>query len=362
MRRRLRILCAAAALPVAASAATAAEFAYGAPLGCGQTVREDTTVQNDLNCDETAIKVGAPGITLDLAGHAVNAHSGASILNQGYDNVTIKNGSVGVSNEGIVLQGVSGNVIRDISLSGLQQAIELTGSDHNRIVSNRLESVWIRLQNGSNDNVIRGNTVLNYEGLIWIVNSSRNRVVRNVISDGMETAVHLNTADHSLVSDNDITAINGRGVGLYRSDDNQVSDNTVHGKPNGDNPTEVEGLSVIDSHRNLLRRNSFQDTTTAIHVVSGWANVVRRNLGLVGNGDGFLVDPDAVGTTLLRNWANAFSGDGFDVKSPSTRVGSNTATYNSELGIRAVSGVTDLGGNRAFGNQNAFQCLNVVCQ
>jgi hypothetical protein len=328
---------------------------------CGQTIRENTTLQSDLNCDRSGLKIGAPGITLDLGGHSLTAHSNASILNQGYDNVTIKNGSVGVSNEGIVLQGVSGNVIRDISLSGLQHAIELTGSDHNRIVSNHLLSVWIRLQNGSDDNVIRGNTVLAYEGLIWIVNSSRNRVVKNVISDALETSVNLNTADHSLVSDNDITAINGRGVGLFRSDDNQVSDNTVHGKPNGENPTEVDGVTVTDSHRNLLLRNSFQDTTTAIHVVSGWANELRRNLGLLGNGDGFLVDADAVATTLLRNWGHGFAGDGFDIRAPSSRLGSNTATYNTDLGIRAVAGVTDLGGNKAFGNGNAFQCLNVVC-
>jgi hypothetical protein len=330
------------------------------PVRCGATLRGDTTLQSDLNCDGYGLKIGAPGITVDLAGHSVTGHS-VSILDHGYDNVTIKNGSVGVPNEGMVFEGVNGSVIRDITLYGLQRGIQLTGSDHNWIVGSKLLSVWMTVKNGSDSNVIRGNTLLGYESSIAIANSSRNLVVKNLISSAMETGVILSLADHTLVSDNDITAINGRGVSLNQSDDNEVSDNTVHGRPNGENPIEVTGMSVTQSHRNLLLRNSFQDTTTAIHVVSGWANALRENQGILGVADGFLIDADAVGTTLVGNWAHAFGGDGFDVKSPSTRIGNNTASYNTELGIRAVAGVTDLGGNQAFGNHNAFQCLNVVC-
>jgi len=33
-----------------------------------------------------------------------------------------------------------------------------------------------------------------------------------------------------------------------------------------------------------------------------------------------------------------------------------------EVGIEAVPGVTDGGGNRAHGNGNAAQCLNVACR
>jgi parallel beta-helix repeat protein len=332
------------------------------PVRCGQTIKQDTTVQGDLHCDTRyGIRIGAPGITLDLAGHSVSAHS-VSILNHGYDDVTIKNGSVGVSTTGIDLQGVSGNLIRDVELSGLQRGIYLTGSDNNRIVSNRLLSVWISLQNGSDDNVIRDNTLLAYESFIAIHNSSRNRVLSNVISNGQETGVVLNLADHTLVSENDITAINGGGVGLTESDDNQVSDNVVHGRPNGENPIEVEGVRVTNSHRNLLLRNGFLDNTIAIHVVSGWANTLRRNQALLGVADGFLVDAPAVGTTLQRNFAFGFDDDGFDVESPSTRLGNNTANYNDDLGIEAVPGVTDLGGNEATGNDNPAQCVNVVCQ
>jgi parallel beta-helix repeat protein len=339
------------AVPAAASA-----------VSCGETIRTSATLQSDLRCDGVGLTIGAPGITLDLGGHQLAARSGAAILNPGYDDVTVKNGSVAFSNDGILLQGVSGNVVRDVSLTGLQNGIELTGSDHNRIVSNRLTSVWIRLRDGSDDNVIRGNTVLSYEGLIWIVGSSHNRVVKNVISDAMESSVTLNKADHTLVSDNDITALNGRGVGLSQANDNQVSDNTVHGKPNGENPVDVEGVTVDNSHRNLLLRNTFQDTTTAIHVVSGWANQLRRNQALFGLKDGFLVDPTAVGTILLRNAAFANGDDGFDIQASSSRLGRNGAAYNRGYGIKAVPGVVDLGGNTATNNTGPAQCLNVACK
>ena len=34
---------------------------------------------------------------------------------------------------------------------------------------------------------------------------------------------------------------------------------------------------------------------------------------------------------------------------------------NGDLGIEAVFGVTDGGGNKAFGNGNPLQCTNITC-
>jgi len=334
--------------------------AANAAVSCGATITQDTVLDADLDCDGNGIVIGADGITLDLAGHSVSA-DGSSILNQGHDDVTIENGSVVVDTVGIRLQGVTGNLIRNVSLSGLQNGIEMYDSDANRIVANRLSGVWLRLQNGSDDNVIRANTVLAYEGLIWLVGSSGNRVTANVISNSQETGVVLAQATHTLVSRNDVTAINGGGVSLFESHDNEVASNVVHARPNGANPIDVFGIRVTGSHANLLRRNRFFDTTTAIDVASGWGNELRRNEALNGLQDGFLVEAAAVGTTLLRNYAQNFGDDGIDARSVSTRLGHNTANGNGALGIRAVPGVTDLGGNSATGNGDPAQCLNVAC-
>jgi hypothetical protein len=332
-----------------------------APVRCGATIREDTTLQGDLNCDGIyGIRIGAPGITLDLAGHSITAHS-VSILNRGYDNVTIRNGSVGVDTRGIVLEGVTGNLIRDVSLSGLINGIELTGSDDNRIVANDLLSVGLEIRNGSDGNVIRNNTLRGFEGYLWILNSTRNRVVDNLSRTSRETGIRLVNAAQSLISQNDITAVNGRGVGLSGSSSNTVADNVVHAEPNGSNPVAVEGVTLTDSDTNLILRNTILDATTAVRIVSGAGNEARRNQGLRGLADGFIVESAATGTTLRLNYAFDFGGDGFDVQAPGTRLGDNRADSNGGLGIRAVPGVIDLGGNQAAGNGDPAQCLNVAC-
>jgi len=54
--------------------------------------------------------------------------------------------------------------------------------------------------------------------------------------------------------------------------------------------------------------------------------------------------------------------DGVSVQTPSATVTGNTAFANGQLGIRAVAGVTDGGGNRAIGNCNPAQCSpNIAC-
>jgi parallel beta-helix repeat protein len=331
-----------------------------AAVTCGQTITQSTTLDADLQCDSNyGIVIGAPGITLNLGGHSVDAHS-ASILNEGHANVTIKNGTVVVDTVGIRLRGVTGNLVRNVVLEGLQDGIEVYDSDANRFVGNRFHSVWIRLQDGSDDNVIHDNTLLGYESLIMVNGAARTRVTDNVIRSGMETGVGLYRSNHSLVANNDMSVVLGGGVSLYQSHDNEVSSNVVHGAPSGSSPIDVFGIQVTDSHANLLRRNRFFDTTNAIDVISGWANELRRNEAYTGVKDGYLVEPGAVATTLLGNYVQNFDGDGIDAQAATTRLGDNSATANGGLGIRAVPGVTDLGGNTASGN-GAGQCQNVFC-
>ncbi len=47
---------------------------------------------------------------------------------------------------------------------------------------------------------------------------------------------------------------------------------------------------------------------------------------------------------------------------PGTTIARNKANNNADLGIEAVPGVTDGGGNKASGNGNPAQCVNVQCK
>jgi hypothetical protein len=67
------------------------------------------------------------------------------------------------------------------------------------------------------------------------------------------------------------------------------------------------------------------------------------------------------GTLLEANITTRNGDDGIDVESPATTITANLANDNTDLGIEAVAGVTDGGGNRASGNGNPAQCVGVRC-
>jgi parallel beta-helix repeat protein len=73
------------------------------------------------------------------------------------------------------------------------------------------------------------------------------------------------------------------------------------------------------------------------------------------------VNADATDTLIQRNTANGSGHDGISVDAKATTLIHNTANRNHGLGIEAVFGVTDGGGNHAFGNGNPAQCVNVAC-
>ena len=65
---------------------------------------------------------------------------------------------------------------------------------------------------------------------------------------------------------------------------------------------------------------------------------------------------------MRSNTTDKNGDDGIDVETPTTTLTANAATYNGDLGIEGVEGIIDGGGNRAFGNGNPLQCLNVACR
>ena len=65
---------------------------------------------------------------------------------------------------------------------------------------------------------------------------------------------------------------------------------------------------------------------------------------------------------LKRNVAVGAEDDGFAVRTRRTKLTRNRALRNGDLGIGALGGVIDGGGNRAHGNGNPAQCRNVACK
>ena len=331
---------------------------------CGDTITQNTTLTADLDCQGSdGLVIGAPGIRLDLGGHGISTY-GTAVRNPGYANVTIRNGSIGFDTRGIVLTGATGNTIRDILIEGLVVGIELRDSDDNRIVANRLRSALIAVDSNSDGNVVRENVLTAHEGVIS-VSGSHTRIVRNVVWTGEDTPMavggHYNEVLHN-------TLVAPRSTLLYLSSggDHLIADNeliqyeSIHGNP---------GVEVAGSSGNLFRDNHVDGAPLGIWVESGADNAFRRNVldGEVDltftrtEPDGFRVESGVTGTLLQNNTVQGFADDGIDVEAPGTVIRRNTANDNDDLGIEAVPGVVDGGGNHASGNGNPLQCVNVFC-
>ena len=122
--------------------------------------------------------------------------------------------------------------------------------------------------------------------------------------------------------------------------------------------------------RNLVAGNAVSRTAGAGIRLDAYAppvsgNVLRANLVRDAGTDGIAVGTDHAGpidgTIVERNLAIGAGDDGLDIESPGTVLARNLALRNDDLGIEAVLGVADAGGNRAARNGNPAQCLNVAC-
>jgi parallel beta-helix repeat protein len=157
---------------------------------------------------------------------------------------------------------------------------------------------------------------------------------------------------------------------LERADENELKRNVIAGNA-------LTGILIAGSNRNEIVGNEISGNAGGGIAIVGDApspsneNMLASN-GVTSNaGDGIFVYgpsefmgqliPGATGTMVLANAADKNAGDGIDVRSAATTVTRNSANRNIDLGIDAVPGVVDGGGNRAQENGNPLQCVNVVC-
>jgi parallel beta-helix repeat protein len=392
---RVGLLCAVLAL--AAFVVPGSGQALASNVSCGATITTNTKIDSDLaNCPSDGIVIGADNITLDLNGHTVGGdgvpagscfEEGVCDLgisnSTGHAGVTIKGGAVrgfdigisvggrenriqGVASAnnstfGLIVgdstgsridhnssvdDGVSGILMFDSTDSRIDHnavagttgyAMPVFGSSHNRIEQNVLhgDQHGILLEESSDDNEIRGNRISRAGG-VEIAHSSANRVEENALTD---SAMLLGEAHHTVVTDNSVTDSDGFvGIILDGADDSLVQRNAFTG---GNGPaifvTSLESQGTSDR------------------------NVISHNVTNSRFSDGILVNADATATLLKGNTANANGDDGIRVDAAGTTLTRNTANFNHELGIEAVPGVIDGGGNRARGNGNPLQCTNVTC-
>jgi parallel beta-helix repeat protein len=237
------------------------------------------------------------------------------------------------------------SVVKNSSgMGGGANGMFLVESHHVRVLHNSFrhngdQGIFVH---GSADNLFRGNRFSHNRFFgITLERADRNRVRRNrSVRDG-EVGINVG-GNRNVIARNRVSHVR-RSEGIGRAIEVDVGDRTV------------------------IARNSLRDTEgDAIILGCGRCSalagtVVRRNRIRGAGRDGVHVDEGAIHTLLSRNRARHSKHDGFDVEGRGSKVTKNRAVRNGDLGIEAVRGVIDGGGNKASGNGDLRQCINIVC-
>jgi nitrous oxidase accessory protein NosD len=382
-----RISLAIFALAGAGLIAFGASQASASHVSCGDTITADTTLDSDLvDCPNNGIVIGADDITLDLNGHLIDGDGtlfagcgkdelcDVGVANDGHDGVTVRHGSVREFDSGVLVgsstsRKVRHNRVGDISssknlsfgfvLAGAARSLVRNSSGHHnvapegdgmgvfgcrhvRILHNKFRhnpGPGIHLDFDSSDNLIKRNR-FSRNGISLFVGGDEggdhNRVKRNRFRGGREDGILVGPGNGNVIARNHLTQ--GGNILVENGRGNLVARNVVAGARHA-------GI--------LLGLPNFP--------VGGANNVVRRNLVKGSRGQGFLVTEDKDHTLLRNNVAVRAGDDGFAIRSKTTTLIDNRAVRNAELGINAVLGVIDGGGNKAHGNGNPAQCTNIAC-
>jgi parallel beta-helix repeat protein len=341
-------------LVLLASLALAPPPAVADQLHCGEVVTHSVTLHRDLlGCSSNGLIVGAPNITINLNRHTIAGTGGdccsVGIVNAnlfgglpGSDGVVIKGGTVRDFTYEILASEVAHNVVRDMRVSGAEEG-------------------GIQLEVAT-DSIVRRNRVSGSNGAIRLIGGGQSSVEQNEVS-GNCFGIHLDGSNENLVRRNRVSGNPCLGIELIDAQNNVVTSNDVF-----DNGDGTEGLGqavfLIYSQHNSIERNTGYGNQLGVALYdSSFENTIRRNRLFSNSEDGIqAIDEFSVGNLIERNIANSNGDDGIDLDFPGNVLLGNVTNANGDLGIEAAEGTVDGGRNRASGNGNPAQCLNVACR
>ena len=350
---------------------------------CGMRITEDTVLNRDLlNCKDDGIVFAADGITLDLNGHTVEGNGqlrkdcpkGAicddGLVSIGHSNLTVEDGTVtNFALGGVMFQGRGNRIVGLTSTANQFSGLNISSADSLVTESTFSHNGSLEFGPGIYLYHARGTLVTGSElvdnGAIGVDVSALPgaRVVGTQISGNPANGVVVEGSG-ALVAHNRMVG-NGWGVEVD-GNRNRIVENDI-GAPGCSDGCQF-GISLDGGHGNSIAGNRVAEAAVAdIHLSGEKANpptrgnVVRDNVLIAGGRYGLQVEKPATGTSLLRNLSRGAKLIGFLVESPSTRLVGNSARGSGRLGISAVPGVRDGGGNRASGSVASRECRHLHC-
>jgi hypothetical protein len=375
---RLKPLGVALISAIAALAMAGPSPAVASHVECGDVITTDVTLDSDLlDCPDNGIVIGAGDLRIDLNGHRITGDGepvktcpngsfcDVGILNDGHDGVRVEDGAVREFTVGLFAgRAVDAKVIHVVAAKHLEFGF---------IVAESRDSV-IRRSTGSRNSTPEGDG-------IGVFDSANIRILRSDFGGNGELGVHV-AGSRRIALRRAVVARSPLAVLVEDGRRNRIAGSRIARSGGGivllgDRNTvlrnriariEDVGISLEDGHANRILANRVRWTMdTGIRVVSfddsqrlGRTDVAR-NLILGAGRDGIAVGRTARGTLLAANRVLRSEDDGIRTRGSTTTIARNTAVRNRDLGIAAVPGVTDGGGNMARLNGNPVQCTFVAC-
>jgi len=377
------ILAVLVAFAVVGATAVGGGRARASQVSCGDMITVDTTLHQDLvNCPNRGIEIGADGVTLDLNGHLVDGDGtpvadcnvprgpcDVGLLNDGHDGVTVMHGSVREFESGVLFGTVTGRARNNRVLGVSATRNQFTGigifsqvrglvrnSSGNRSLD-REHGEGLGLADSHDVRIVNNSFRHNAHVGMATFESDRYLIKGNLFSRNNEEAILMGGRDNQVTRNRLVR--NGSGMSLGGRG-NVVAHNRIVGGHDGIRVEKGRGTLVAD---NLIVDTRRWGVTLGIYrpFIGGADNVVRGNIVRRSRVDGIAVVKKERHSVLVRNVVTGSGDDGFDINSRTTTLMGNRARRNDGLGIEAVFGVIDAGGNLASGNGNPLQCLNIFC-
>ncbi len=311
---------------------------------CGMTVTQSITVLNSVaDCLAHGLIVGADNITIDLNGRTIDGKGlGAGILNNGYDNVTIKNGTLVDFDYGVSLNaGAKNNIVDGVTTHLMQDAG--VGLGHPTAPLDPAQAPSDPPPGGLSGvtgNIVRSSTLVSNSRGVWITNGARDNLVReNLIGATSGEAVFLDRATKNLIEGNDIQVASKFGVLLEGATDNLIKGNSIAETGTGVSiSATTSGTIGVESTGNKVHDNYITDSSgPAVEIEKSSDNEVVDNIGT--ETDSYAIDLyQAEGNLIKGNEVNGNKG-GISLKgSVGNVLEGNDASESDSTGITISSG------------------------
>jgi len=286
-------------------------------------------VSTNFTCTSTCLTIGANNLTLDLMGYTLtfaNTSTGYGIANSGYDNVTIKNGSLiqgnlsTITNRGVLWQlgsnyGTIQNITTITNNTNSYGIYLLTSSNNNTLTSNTgtsNTSYGIFLSTSSNNTLTSNTGTSNTSiGIHLYSSSNNNTLTSNTGTSNASVGIYLLTSSNNTLTSNTGTSNTSIGIYLFTSSNNILTSNTF----NTDSTTSTIGAILVrDSYKNntfvntnftIPRKITFYDTTSEFNQSQDSVSFVSTNSSVARTVNRSILNWNTSNITFTATWSGA---------------------------------------------------------